>query len=723
MATDLALSPAKRKSKRRRKMSDKELISLLYDREYKADQANTDNDYEKGIDYYLGHKLGNEVDGRSQVVVREVFSVIEWIMPSLMRMFFGTDSPVLFAPRNKGDVQQAEQETDYVNYVVSEKNDGFETFMAWFKDALMVRNAYVVAYWDECEDASESTYEGLTEDQAMLMLMDESLEMIAATVDSPDGEYPGEEATYSLTVRERYSESYARIQTIPAERVKVQANLSTVSLKKANFVQYWETKTISELREAGYDIDDDISDAGMADPGGDGTETARQEGRSVRDPDRDDADPASRELMTKVAFVRVDYDGDGIAELRRCVYVGIELLENEPTERICVACLTPTIMPHRHQGISVADSVMDLQEIQSTLMRGLLDNMYLANNGRYAINEDTVMLDDMLESRPGSIVRVQGNPNESIAPLVHPNLSANVLQTMEYISLQTENRTGASPRVMQGQAVDGNAINQTASGISQIMGAAMSRIELIARIFAETGVKDIFDIVHMLCLKHQSKEEMVELRGEWVDVDPREWKRRYHMKVQVGLGTGTRDEQIAKLQLIIAALPNLMAINVTTPHHIYNAMSKLIDLMGWKGTDEFVQDPMAEGAIPPPPQPPDPKVLVEQAKLAQQGQKNKADAYLKEMDIKAGVFKQQMDDRFRTKDSFLKSQIDIAKTLAGTDSQQEPDSDLLTDGADGQPSIVRQLMHELIEQRKPKRRIVRHHRDASGRIAESEVIE
>jgi hypothetical protein len=243
----------------------------------------------------------------------------------------------------------------------------------------------------------------------------------------------------------------------------------------------------------------------------------------------EEMDAASRKVKVRTIFMRADTDGDGIAEMRRLVVVGDTILQNEMYDRVLIAALTPTIMPHRHYGMSIADAVKDLQEIKSTLMRGMLDGMYLSLNGRHAVNEDIVNLDDMLVNRPGGVVRVAGDPNSAISSLVVPNQGGAIIQTIEYMDSVLENRTGASPRVLQGQSFDGNAINKTATGINAIMSAALARIELIARVFAETGVKELFQIVHTLLLKHNRKPTVMQLRNEFVPVDPRSWKKRTDM--------------------------------------------------------------------------------------------------------------------------------------------------------------------------------------------------
>jgi hypothetical protein len=266
------------------------------------------------------------------------------------------------------------------------------------------------------------------------------------------------------------------------------------------------------------------------------------------------------------------------------------------------------IMPHRHIGRSYADLTMDIQLIKSTLIRGQLDNMYLANNGRYAIS-DRVNLDDMLTSRPGGIVRVEGDPGSGIMPLSHPPLPASSFGMVEYMDSMKEKRTGITA---YNQGLDSNSLNKTATGVAQIMNAAQQRIELVARTFAETGVKELFTLVHHLVRTTLTKPDIVRMRNKWVEVDPREWKARKDLSISVGLGAGNKDQQLTHLMSILQMQKEAIQIGITNPEKIYNALAKLTQNAGFKNPEEFWVNP----ANSPPPQPQGPSIE-EQAIQAQ----------------------------------------------------------------------------------------------------------
>lgn len=711
---------AKARKPEKREMSEQKLLALIESREAKSETATVYADQAKALSYYFGDALGNEVEGRSQIVMREVYSTIEWIKPALLRMFFGGEQVVKFTPKGPEDVEQAEQETDVVDHVIVDQNEGFATLYSWFTDAMLSQNAYVLAYWDERTETTESRYRNLTVEELTLIMQDGDVEIVESS-SSQIAMADGVQEVWDVTLRRTEPQGKVCIETIPPERIRVEGGYKHVSLQRANFVEYWEDKTISELREAGFDIPDSIADEDDGSFATDGRNVEAVRNRVLtktsEDGTSDDDDPASREVRVRTVFLRVDFDGDGIAEMRRIVVVGKTVLANDRYDRVLVAALTPTIVPHRHQGLSVADAVMDLQEIKTTLIRGLLDNMYLANNGRHAINEDVVNLDDLLTTRPGGVVRVSGDPHAAIAQLVTPALGAPIIQTIEYMDSVLENRTGASPRVLQGQNFDGNALNKTASGINQVMSAALARIELIARVFAETGVKELYQIVHTLLLKHGQKRLTMQLRGKWAAVDPREWQKRTDMRVNVALGSGDKQARIALLQMIVTAQQGVAGIGLSNPQTMYNSLAKITTEAGYRDPEEFWVNPAKAQPGQQMGPPPDPKVMAEQAKLSLDRQKAAEDVRLKELGIRADFQKAQMDADVRRSAAFLQHQVDLAKAAMDRDSREKSDTNARRE------RLASQGMTEAGQPAKARRKLVRHHRGQDGRIAMSEVVE
>ena len=606
---------------------DKLLIAAIEQHEASAETAGTLQDERTdALDYYLGKPLGNEVDGRSQVIYRSVFDTVEWIKPQLADIFTSGEDIVSFSPRGPEDVKGAEQETDYTNHIITDRNPWFDIFLAWSHDALVQKVGYVKAFWDDSTDTVSERYENLTDDEFALLMQDEDIEVVEheEKLQSFDPQGMFVVKTHTVRVERNKPENVVRIENVAPGYVRVSKNARGLSLqdRRLDFVEHYERKTISALREEGFDVPDDISDAG--DHSASWEEELRDENNLMRDIDDIEADPSMRQVWVREVWIRHDKNGDGRAELLHVIVVGKTVLLCEETDHVGLVALCPTPLSHQHYGLSIADAVMDLQRIQTAMLRQALDNQYLANNGRYGINTNNVNLDDMLDSRAGGVVRVDGDPNANIAPLTHPTNGTQAIPMLEYVDKIAQRRTGVSE---MSQGLDPNALNNQAgaNANTQMMTAAQQRIRFIAKVFAETGVKCLFQLVHMLSLKHSRQTELVQLRGEWVPVNPRQWVKRKDMKVTLTLGTGDKPQQIMMLQQIGLAQKEGLAIGIAKPKNLYNTAVKITKLMGHKSAEDFWTDP---GDAPMQP-PPDPKIAVAQMQLQADAQKFQAEAQLK----------------------------------------------------------------------------------------------
>ena len=300
-------------------------------------------------------------------------------------------------------------------------------------------------------------------------------------------------------------------------------------------------------------------------------------------------------------------------------------------DEIPFAAMTPVIVTHRFFGRSIADLVMDIQRIKTALLRALLDNAYLANNPRTEVPEShatETTLDDLLVSRPGGIVRTKLPGGLSV--IAHPDVGGHVFPLLQYQDATREWRTGVS---RQGQGVDPNVLqNQVATIANQMFNAAQAKMKMIARIFAETGIRDLFALLHAVVRKHGSQPQTARLRNQWITVDPRDWKARNDMTINVGLGTGTKTEQLAHLNMVIGAQEKAIAAGLVSPKNLYNSARELTKLAGHKNVGLFFTPPGTpadpDDPASAPIQPPsDPKaqeaqqrIELEKAKAAADGQ-------------------------------------------------------------------------------------------------------
>jgi len=579
------------------KIQDMEIIAQIEQQEsiaYGVNDSSLSDDRAEAIDYYLGQPFGNEEEGRSQVVSYDVQDTIESALPQLLKVFVAGDKVVQFDPKGPEDQEAADQETDYINHVVMEKNEGFKVFYVWFKDALLSKNGYVKVYAQEEEEEEEYEYKGLSDAQLQMLASDEKTEVLEhtaypdpsinmdviyqqAAMNGVDPATVMQPMLHDVKLKVTEDKTDIKIQNVAPENMMISIEVSGPNLQDATFVQHREVMQLASIAEA-FDKPLEYIKSIMSDI----RDTFEEESnaRDIYDEEYDRA-VAPAEGLVKDTYIKLD------GERYRVVVLGNTILYKEKCEYVPFACITPMIMPHRHIGRSYADLTMDIQLIKSTLIRGQLDNMYLANNGRYAIS-DRVNLDDMLTSRPGGIVRVEGDPMSGIMPLSHPPLPASSFGMVEYMDSMKEKRTGITA---YNQGLDANSLNKTATGVAQIMNASQQRIELVARTFAETGVKELFKLVHHLVRTTLTKPDIIRLRNKWVEVDPREWKARKDLSISVGLGAGNKDQQLAHLMSIINMQKEAIGAGLTSPEKIYNALAKLTQNAGFKNPEEFWVNP------------------------------------------------------------------------------------------------------------------------------------
>ena len=582
-----------------------ESASGYYNSEYGEDRITAMN-------YYMGEEFGNEQEGRSKVVTTEVADTIEFIMPSLMRTFTQTDEFVRFMPRQPEDVEGAKQATSYANYVLNCQNNGFVVLHNFFKDALLQKIGVVKVYYDETEEAQEEEYTGLSDDELTLLLQDSNVEIVSQNTEEYGEESVDEmgmpvsdySVSHDVVVKRMSYGGMIKIDNIPPEEFLVSKKAS--SIEDADFVAHRTTMKVSDLIQMGYDRDTVEKYAGYTELDSSSEVANRFEDIESSDT-TDSSDMSMRDVLVVESYIKSDYDGDGVAELRRVVTLGsgFEVVENETFDHVPFACLSPILMPHRLVGRSIAELIMDLQLIKSTVMRQLLDNIYLTNNARVAAVEGQVNLDDLLNSKAGGIIRMR-QPN-SVQVLQPPLVGQNAFSLLQYLDEIKEQRTGLSKASM---GLDADALQSTtATAVAAQMSAAQGKIEMIARVFAETGVKQMFRLVLTLCLHHGKKEQMIRLNNKFVPIDPSNWKHEYDLTVNVGLGSGQTNEKMAFLaQMAQKQEQILLQMGAENPlvdmQQYRNTLAELASMAGFKDASRFFKNP--EDTPPQPQQPPPP---------------------------------------------------------------------------------------------------------------------
>ena len=579
-------------------------------------------DRERNLSYLLGRSNGTEEEGRSQVISTDVWDALNGMLPQLLKPFTSTDDYVVFQPTDETDVEGAEQETEYLNFIVSQKNNGYMLFYNWFMDSLLNKYGIVEYIWEQNDSTSQEKYSGLTDEELAMLVQGEGIEIeeqtsypdefTMKTQQQPDPANPQQmpqetPMAHDVTVRVKKTKGEAKIYNIPPEEFLFNSDLATQNIKDATFVQREVYKSISDIRLMGYDIPDDISDD--AEDFTTYSERTNRHDSYKPKQNKDTDDSAGRLVLFKTSHCLYDLNGDGIAELLRIVRVGDNILEIEEVEEIPYSVIHCHCLPHKFAGVSSADVVAPIQDLKTTLWRQALDNVYSINSNRVFVS-NKVDLDDMLSNPLGGIVRVDSETAHGhvmpapITPII------GVLQPMiEYADTVKENRTGFT-RYSSG--MDANSLNKTATGVSKIMEAAAQRMELMARTFAETGIKDLMLGLHGLIKRNAVKEDVFRLRNKWVNVDPRQWSTRTDMTVSVGLGTGDRQQQIQQMQMIGMAQEKVVGLGLADKKTMYNVLRRGVEAMGYKDASQFFIEP-EDGKMPPPQ--PDPKTVLAKEEL------------------------------------------------------------------------------------------------------------
>ena len=650
-------------------MNDDDLLALIAQEERQAvgyHYGELSNEREAAMNYYMGRPFGNEEDGKSQIISTDVRDAIEGTLPSLLDMFTSSKEAVEFEPVGVEDEEQAKAATALCNYVFYKQNNGFLILYQWFKDALLQKNGVVKFWYEDTTKKTKETYENLNELELYQLLQNPNV-AVTGTSEREDG---------SLEIEIEVTDRSGKvcIQNVPPEEFMITQKHNSVSLQDCLFLAHRMRKTVSELKEMGYDVSDNAGDD-------DGVEFSaeylarRQFAEETLE--TDPSDKSLRRVWVTECYLRVDFDGDGIAELRRVLRCGNEILENEETDYIPFAAITPIIMPHRFYGLSEADLLMDIQFHKSVLWRQMMDNLYLTNNPQKYVLENQVNLDDLLVSRVGGIVRIR--VPGAVTPAETPFVAGQSFPMLEYLDQVKENRSGVT-RYNQGS--DADSLNKTATGISRIMNASEQRIKLFARIFAETGVKDLFrGILH--CLQKYSTAPMqLRLLGRVVEMDPRQWKTQWDVTVNVGLGTGDKSEQVMQLQTIAAIQKELKMAGIpwVTDDNLYNMARKISEASGFPHEGMFFTPPKNVPPTPPQPSPEMLKIEAEKEIAGQEMQHKQASAelsaemqkYVADLQAKTQIVIAQMMEQNKRELAQLQSQDkkEIEQFKAGHDAEK-----------------------------------------------------
>ena len=584
-----------------------ELVKAAED--YSSDRS---SDRIKAMAYFDGdaddmQKYVPAENGRSRVVSRDVRSAVKKVLPSVLRTILGNDEIVEYMPVGEGDEGGADQATDYVNYVAMPECDGRQAIEDAINDAIRLRNGVLKWWQEEIVDVKVSLHTGLDEDAFAQLVADDDVDVLEHTereeiveVRAPTGEVvPIHVPAHDVKIRRRVTTSRPRIAAIAPEKFLIHPD--AIRLEDSPILGEADKLRRSDLVRMGYDKDTVWSiPASTADTS---EQEAEQDARR-RDVEQDDDAPqrALDEIDYYDLLVRVDKDGDGIAELRRMVFAGgikaRYLLEDTEWDEINYADIVSERRPHQWEGNSVTDDVMEIQSIKTALLRNTMDNLYWQNNLQPIVQEGAIENPEaVLNPQFGLPIRIRDgiDAKTAIQYNIVPMVADKSFAMLSYLDEEMTDRTGISD-ASSGMAPDALQ-NMTAKASAMVEQAGIGQTEMMVRCIANS-LKPVFRGLLKLVIQHQDKPRTVRLRDEWVQFDPRTWNAEMDAVVNVGLGAGTRERDMMAMQQVIGLQERILAsmgpnvgMQFVSTQNLYNAMAKLIEASGLRSVNLYLSQP------------------------------------------------------------------------------------------------------------------------------------
>lgn len=612
------------------------------------------SDRAESTEYYLGNEPEGTSSLQSEFISTDVRESILFMLPSIMRTFFGTKKVVEFVPKGPEDIQLAEQQTDYINYIIQQKNNGFQVLYDAFKDALVRKTGFVKVFWDDTVVATTHEYTGLDPQSYQALIIDKDVEIVEessttesiTTLDPISGEEITQEipTSYDLTIRRLKQKNQVCIEAIPPEEVLISRHAR--DLDSASYVAHRMVKSVSDLVAMGYDQEEVEQHAGYGGSAVDPEAYEEIEARNPFDnmvyPSRNDS--GGKDVLYVEHYLFYDFDGDGIDERVRVCTIGngIHVVNVEPWDELPICMFCPDPEPHTAIGSCPADYLKPIQAAKSQIMRDTLDSLGHSIFPRMGIVEGQVNIDDVLNTDIGQPIRMRA-PG-MVQPFAVPFVGKEAFPVLGYLDEAKENRTGVS-KASAGLNADALQ-SSTSQAVSATMSGAQGRVELICRHFAEGGLKDMFKTVNNLVIKHQNAQDVYRLNNKFVPVDPRYWDNDKDIIVNVAISKSSDQEKFAVLQNVAQKQEQIMQLlgpqnPLVSMQQYANTLTKMIEMAGFKDSSSFINP---EVPPMPPQQPEDSKPSPEEMLAQAEMQKAQVTAQKAMIDAETDRMKIIMDD-------------------------------------------------------------------------------
>lgn len=605
-----------------------------------APDSDIGNARQRNLDYYNAQPINElrapEIEDRSDFVATDVKETVEGMLPQFMDIFVSNDTAVDVEPRRPEDAEEAGLAKAWLNYLFYTKNDGLAVLHDWFKDACLQKVGFLKVWAEECASDSKQSYEGVAEEQLAMLLQD-------GWVLDDEPQIDEELQGLSFTVRKESRAKQVKCAVVAPMNMRVDAN-SRWDAEPAMIGEVFYRRRF-ELEQDGYVVDDTPSDFTAQD----NMEMLAMLGE-VNDTSASPPHKTHDLIKFSECYIKLDQDDDGIAEwLKIClindklaVYAdnspAYEQVDGHPYVWIC-----PIPRPHSFFGDCPADLAIGPQKLKTFITRAIQDNMFLTVNQRTYVDMNAdVDVNDLLESRPGGIVRGRGQ--NGIMPIVQPDLGSPAYEFNAFIDDWRQNVTGFTK---YSQGTDANSLNKTATGISIVTQKSDLRVKLMSRFFA-VGVKNMFVKMLGLSIKHQNQEEMVLVNGQFVPINPSHFKNDFNFKINVGLGTGTKEQQAARIMGLLQVMQMGMQAGVVKPENVAEAIKLYVQANEFQNPERFV--------APPDGQPSPEQIQQGMAQLQEQGQQIQQLAQENEQ-LKAQLQNKQADTAIKAQESQISAEL------------------------------------------------------------------
>jgi len=582
--------------KKFKKLSDEELLVRL-DENLKGGISHYDTvlskERQEVLDFYHGKKPAPLHSGNSKYVSMDVWDAVESAKATILEVFAAGNEIAEFTPQGADDVEMARIASIYTDYSIFRQNDGYNVFSQVLHDGLMSRVGIAKVYWDKEYCDEEETYEDVPLDVLDAMLSESD------DLTLKDSKEDLETGMSSGTVVRRVDKSQVRIDPIPPEEFLISSTAK--NLRETHFCAHRVKKTVAELVQMGLTVEqaktipvDGISDLNDAD------KMARfQDLNAELAPDKEFQEQM-REVTVHECYIRIDIEGNGYPKLWKITKAGEHIIDKEEIDRLPFVPFVPLPIPHAFYGSNFAHKVIPIQNARTVLMRGILDHTVQTNNPRMMVVKGALVNPrELIDNRMGGLVNV--TRPDGLMPMPQASLNPFVFQTIQLLDEDKEDTTGVS-KLSQGLNKDAVSKQNSQGMIEQLVGLSQQRQKIIARNFANQFVIPLFLEVYKLVIQNEDKKKIIEVAGNFVEVEPRKWEERTDVSVKLKLGYGEKEQDAGRLIALHQFLsedPGASPMYDMPQKH--NLITDYLALIGHK--DNRYLKPLKE--VQPPPPPPD----------------------------------------------------------------------------------------------------------------------